>query len=61
MTCRCWLLFLHLQPVSKAAESDEESEEEEVQVKTPAKQSSEGGSKTIFVKNLAWGADQDKV
>jgi len=50
-----------LQPTAGAAESDEESEEDEVQVKTPAKQSSEGGSKTIFVKNLAWAADQDKV
>jgi len=49
-----------LQPAAKAAESDEESEEE-VKVKTPAKQSSEGGSKTIFVKNLAWAADQSKV
>ncbi|KAG0612615.1 hypothetical protein M758_6G041800 [Ceratodon purpureus] len=45
---------------AKPAESDEESEEE-VQVKTPAKQASEGGSKTIFIKNLAWAADQDVV
>jgi nucleolin len=45
---------------SNSAESEEENREEEVQVKTPAKQSG-GGSKTLFVKNLAWAADQDKV
>ena len=58
---RTFLQPINVKASAKPAESDEESDEEEVQVKTPVKKSSEGGSKTIFVKNLAWAADQDKV
>jgi len=55
------MFFFSLQPSAKANESDEENEEDEVYVKTLAKQSSKGGSKTIFMKNLARGANQDKM
>lgn len=42
-------------------DSDEEEEEEKEEVKTPAKPSGGEGSKTIFVKNLAWSADYDTL
>lgn len=48
-------------PVADEEDSDEEEEEEKVEVKTPAKHSGGEGSKTIFVKNLAWGADYDTL
>lgn len=46
-------------PAADEEDSDEEEEKEEV--KTPAKPSGGEGSKTIFVKNLAWGADYDTL
>lgn len=57
----CWTLQpMNDSGASNSADSEEENREEEVPVKTPPKQSG-GGSKTLFVKNLAWAADQDKV
>ncbi|KAI5062061.1 hypothetical protein GOP47_0022600 [Adiantum capillus-veneris] len=52
-------------------DEDDEDEDDEVEVKsksakkgqeklkTPAPRAEDGGSKTVFVKNLAWGVDED--
>jgi nucleolin len=50
-------------PAAKeSSEEESEEEEEKEEVKTPAKPTApQGGSRTLFVKNLAWAVTQDSL